>query len=65
MSNKVPGRKREFSLKKLTKLFKKHEEDIVLDDGKILRPGDEFWSTFKKKYSIPTKERNIYTDAWK
>lgn len=63
--SKKTGPKRKFPLKNLEKLFHTYEEDIVCEDGKVLRPGDPFWTELKKKYSIPMKEKNIYTDAWK
>lgn len=63
---KTPGRKREsFSLDKLIKNFVKYEKKIVLDNDKILRPKDVFWTELKAKYNIPGKEKNTYTDAWK
>lgn len=65
MSKKKTGRKRNFSLDKLHKLFVQHEEDFLLEDGKVLCASDPFWSKFKKEYSIPGTEKNIYVDAWK
>lgn len=46
MSKKKSGVKRTYPLEKLIKLFEKHEEDIILENGKTLRPGDMFWSEF-------------------
>lgn len=63
--SKKTGRKREFSLEDLISIFEKHEKDFVLDNIKILRPADSFRSQLKETYSIPGKEKNIYTDAWK
>lgn len=63
--SKKPGPKKVFPIEKLTKLFETHEEDIILDDGKVLPSTDPFWKEFKKKYDIKATPKNLYTDAWK
>lgn len=63
--SKKSGPTRKFPLEMLTKLFEKYEEEIVLQNGKILRPSAPFWAEIKKNYEMSATTKSIYTDATK
>lgn len=53
-----------FPLDELYKLFEKHEK-IIVTNGKVLRPADDFWKKFKDDNNIGSSKKGIYNDALK
>lgn len=50
------GKKRVFSLKDLHSIFEKYQNDIVRNDGGILKPSDEFWQNLNWNIKFPIQQ---------
>lgn len=63
MSKKKTGPTKQFPLEELEHLFEQHKDEIILDDDRILRPGEPFWEKLKPLNKIGSSAKSIHTDA--
>lgn len=60
---KKSGRKRQFDLGQLHKIFEQQKSKLFSENGKVVPPSDKIWETIKRQHKIPSSSKSIYTDC--